>query len=48
MPSPLADAFGNQVWATVRVLDAYAALDGRIFWIESTQRTDTETEPASA
>jgi uncharacterized damage-inducible protein DinB len=29
MPSPLlADAFGHHVWATIRVLDACAALDG--------------------
>ena len=27
MPSPLADAFGHHVWATIRVLDVCAALD---------------------
>jgi uncharacterized damage-inducible protein DinB len=28
MPSPLlADAFGHHIWATIRVLDACAALD---------------------
>ena len=27
MPSPLTDAFGHHVWATIRVLDACAALD---------------------
>jgi uncharacterized damage-inducible protein DinB len=27
MPSPLADAFGHHVWATIRLLDACATLD---------------------